>query len=302
MIKMISEYKLEFETAPFTREDTKVFFVASEFNLKMNMFIENHLDELTDLFAKEGLEFTFIPGTIGPDVYGEDVPPSLISNRISKPTKNGYAFSAYHLDVSFLQSDDAMMLQFAEVAEIYSRKRAIDYRTKSEDPEVVDLLYEMERIARALKVKGVKPELFDEMLDSLQKPGVLKVGACGEISLPDYGGLEIKLNPMERTLYLFMLRHPEGVLPDALVGYRKEILNIYRDHTVFDDNDTIENIVDSFLAENKSVLYANVSRIKKKFEKKLGDKIARNYVITRDQDGLYRITLPKEYIHWEPKQ
>ena len=194
-----------------------------------------------------------------------------------------------------------MLYQFQEVAKIYSRRNSIRYQERSEDPEVIDLLYEMERIARALKMKGVKPEVFDDMIQSLEKPGKLKVSERGEITLPDFGNVRIKLNPVEKTLYLFMLQHPEGVLPDALVGFRKDILKIYRHHTIFDDNEAIEITVDSLLAEDKNVLYSNVSRIKDKFSKKLGSKIAANYVIIRDKDGAYKISLPQEYITGEER-
>ena len=299
MLKMVSEYKLEFVTSPFSREDRKVFFIASDFNMKMNRFIEDNIEEINEIFEKEGLEFTYVPKAVKADINGDPIAPTLCSNHISKPTRNGIAFSAYHLDVSALDTDGLMLTQFRDVAKIYSRRNAISYQERSEDPEVIDLLYEMERIVRALKMKGVKPEVFDDMFESLEKPGSLKVSERGDISLPDFGNVMIKLNPMEKTLYLFMLKHPEGVLPDALVGFRKDILNIYRHHTIFDDDVTIEISVDSLLAEDKNVLYSNVSRIKDKFSKKLGTKIAANYVIVRDKDGAYRISLPQECIDWD---
>lgn len=301
MLKMVSEYKLEFETTPFSGEDSKVFFIASDFNLKMNRFIEDNLEEIRDIFENEDLEFTYVPKAIAGDINGKPIAPTLCSNHISKPTRSGIAFSAYHLDVSALDSAELMLSQFRDVANVYSRRNAINYHEKSEDPEVLDLLYEMERIARALKMKGVKPEVFDDMLRSLEKPGSLTVSDRGDILLPDFGNVEIRLNPVEKTLYLFMLQHPEGVLPDALVGFRKDILRLYRLHTIFDDNDAIEITVDSLLAEDKNVLYSNVSRIKDKFSKKLGSRIAANYVIVRDKDGAYRISLPQEYITWKER-
>lgn len=298
MLQMVGEYTLEIASAPFPREDNTVFFIASDFNMRINRFLEDNLEEIKDIFKKECLEFVYMPTTLDGDINGMPIGPSLCRGRLSRPTRNGFSFEAYHLDLSRLTDEESMLHQFKHVAEIYSRRNSIRYQEVSEDPEIVDLLYGMERIARALKMKGVKPDVFEEMMQSLEKPSTMIISGRGDISLPDFGNVKIKLNPVEKTLYIFMLKHPEGVLPDALVGFRRELLNIYRRHTIFDNEEAIEMSLDSLLSEDKTVLYSNVSRIKNKFSEKLGSRIASKYVIARDGNGAYKIAVPQHCIAW----
>ena len=301
MIKLVNQYKLEFASAPFEPENGKVYFVSTEINPAADRFVEDNLEELRDAFAWEGLEFVFVRGKIGKDVNGKDVPPSVFSYAISKETDKGIAFSAYHLNLDKAELGEAVLTQLYDVARVYSRKRVSEIRFRIvEDPETAKLLNEFERVARALRMKGVKPDVFDEVLNSLSKPGELIVDLYGRLIFPDFGNVQIKLNPIEKTLYLFLLQHPEGDEADALVGFRKELLRIYRRFTIFDDDETIENSIDNLLAEDKSALYTHISRLNRKIGDKLGERGARPYKI-QSRHGRYLIDVPFDNIRWEQR-
>lgn len=106
---------------------------------------------------------------------------------------------------------------------------------------------------------------------------------------PDEDGVQIKLTPMERTLYILFLRYPEGIIADELWRYWDELCDIYGSQTVYDDKDLIEDAVEGICDEEKVTWYTNVSRIKRKISDRLGKRAAEQYIIKRVEGSLYRI-------------
>ena len=109
----------------------------------------------------------------------------------------------------------------------------------------------------------------------------------GIILMPEENRYVI-LNPMERTLYRLFLSHPEGIAADNLLACWQELCRIYEQESCFDDKPLRENALESLCSESKKVFYANISRIKRKFETALGPRKAKHYYIARNPTGLYR--------------
>ena len=108
----------------------------------------------------------------------------------------------------------------------------------------------------------------------------------GAFLLPD-AGVEIVLNPMERTLYRLFLAHPEGISADGLPLHWQELCKLYEQESCFDDKHLRENALASLCDESKTVFYTTVSRIKRKFIIALGARKAAPYIIRRVPSGLY---------------
>lgn len=115
----------------------------------------------------------------------------------------------------------------------------------------------------------------------------------GEFHLPD-SDKQVYLNPVERTIYLFFLNHPEGIQADALPIHWQELYRLYSHESVFDDKKMMLNTIQSLCSESKIVFYSNVSRIKRKFINNLGTRKAQNLIIIRHPDGCYRIGRKKK--------
>ena len=97
----------------------------------------------------------------------------------------------------------------------------------------------------------------------------------------------IYLNPIERTLFRLYLAHPEGIPADHLLAHWRELCTLYAQESLYDDPSLREDKMESLCAESKTVFYATVSRIKRKFTDALGVRRARAYIIQRDSSGAY---------------
>ena len=116
----------------------------------------------------------------------------------------------------------------------------------------------------------------------------LIVEGQGCISFPDYKA-KAYLNPVERTLLYLFLNHPEGITSDDLVLHWKELCRIYSRESSFADSDFREDKIESLCAESKTVFYATVSRIKRKFRDVLGDQNAEPFIIKKEKGGRYKV-------------
>ena len=92
---------------------------------------------------------------------------------------------------------------------------------------------------------------------------------------------------MERTLYRLFLSHPEGIRADDLVLHWKELCQIYAKESCFDEPSLREDKLESLCAESKTVFYATVSRIKRKFVAAVGPLWASAYYI-KNEGGVYK--------------
>ena len=157
------------------------------------------------------------------------------------------------------------------------------------DEDAASIVAQIKTLLKQLKTKGATDKEIDSLLTEEDKPGRAYIDSRGMLVLPDAGGVQIKLTPMERTLYILFLRYPDGINADELWRYWDELCDIYGSQTVYDDIDLIEDAVEGICDEEKVTWYTNVSRIKKKISDKIGKRTAEQYIIRRGVDGLYRI-------------
>ena len=157
------------------------------------------------------------------------------------------------------------------------------------DEDAASIVAQIRNLLGQLRIKGITDKEIDSLLTQ-QQPGRAYIDTKGMLVLPDAGGVQIKLTPMERTLYILFLRYPDGINADELWRYWDELCKIYGSQMIYDDKDLIEDAVEGICDEEKVSWYTNVSRIKKKVSDKLGKRAAEQYIIKRGEDGLYRIS------------
>lgn len=162
--------------------------------------------------------------------------------------------------------------------------------------ETEAIVAEIKSLLAELRTKGVSESLIDELVAQQGIEGKIILDKKGCLNLPDFGNARIRLNPMERTLYILVMRYPEGVPSDELWRFYDELCDIYGKQTVYDDPELIQNAIESICDDYKTTLYTNVSRIKKKLVDKLGQRAAVPYIITRDASGKYKIGVSRELV------
>lgn len=118
-----------------------------------------------------------------------------------------------------------------------------------------------------------------------------------QIVLADYDETVINMGARERTLYIFFLKHPEGIKQADVCDYENELLQIYSlvkpgasDETA---SRTIGNLCDPF----SDALYQSLSKIKRAVKHAIQDEeISRRYYVDGERGDLYRIAVKPELI------
>ena len=141
--------------------------------------------------------------------------------------------------------------------------------------------------------------LFKSRYTIERKPSELKIsGRNKNMHFVQLGNLELKLNPLERTLYLFFLNHPEGVKLNELADeeHYNEIYTIYQALSVVLDKEQIKFSVDQLCNPLENSASEKISRINGKIKRALGEELAQNYLITGARGEAKSIDLDRKYL------
>jgi len=120
-----------------------------------------------------------------------------------------------------------------------------------------------------------------------------------KIVLPEFGNKEVHLTPLRKTLYLFFLKHPEGVRLAELPDHRKEIADIYFALTGRDDRKLIEKSVDELISPIGNSIHEKMSFVRNAFRHIMDETTAKYYYISGERGDLYKIELPREFVDFK---
>lgn len=107
--------------------------------------------------------------------------------------------------------------------------------TPSKDPElhfnedIARIVSEIDERIRYLKEKGLF-HLLSETIAPMLLPQLSRLHITDDyrIFLPDYRNMEIKMNPLSKTVYFLFLCNPWGISLNSLSYYHCELTEIYR--------------------------------------------------------------------------
>lgn len=106
------------------------------------------------------------------------------------------------------------------------------------------------------------------------------------------GDLKMNLSPLEKTILIFFLKHPEGVRLCDLVDHEEELFGIYQHVKGNAERSQISNLV-SPLENNFSF---NKSRLHRKLKNQLGPDLAQFYIITGKPGEAFGVQLEESKI------
>ncbi len=141
--------------------------------------------------------------------------------------------------------------------------------------------------------------LFTDRYRSTQRPSRLEVrGRDRRIFFTDLADAELRLTPLEKTLYLLFLKEADGLLSHELYDYRDWIRETYlavgQPRTLADMENSINQLTDR--TENSAS--EKISRIKRKIISLTGEELARHYTIEGPTGGKRRIALDRELLNY----
>lgn len=114
------------------------------------------------------------------------------------------------------------------------------------------------------------------------------VGNLKMLYLVDYGNLEIPLNPKERTIYIFFLKHPEGVRLVDLQDHKEELWELYKTISSTNNYTTLQEAFALLINPEDENINQVLSRIKRKLNTLLAGQADR-YMITGERGGKFAI-------------
>lgn len=128
--------------------------------------------------------------------------------------------------------------------------------------------------------------------------------------LADYN-LEVELSPIHKALYIFFLKHAEGVEFKHMVDYREELISIYKMMSNRVSEDILLNSVDRLVNPLDNAINEKCARIKAAFAKCMDQYQLGYYIISGSKrkvvDGMSKIwferkkniCLPRELVSFE---
>lgn len=169
---------------------------------------------------------------------------------------------------------------------------------ESFDAEMQNALKEAEEMIKGLLLKGCPTELILSWLNQNVKLSKLRITKQYKILLVDYDK-EIKMGPLPKTVFLFFLRHPEGVMFSHLQDYKQELREIYGRVCTNDDLEKMEQSISRLTDPFDNSICEKCAAVKKAFVMNVSDTVAKNYYINGSQGEKKSISLDRNLVEWE---
>lgn len=142
-------------------------------------------------------------------------------------------------------------------------------------------------------------QLYDEAGQLERKLSRLYINKGFRIFLPDYNNMEIEMTPLPKTLFLFMLKYPNGIMLKELYKHKQELLYIYGRISNRSDLDQMQNSINDMTNATSNSVNEKCSRIKEAFVSKIDERIASSYFITGERQEPKRISLDRSLVVFE---
>ena len=270
--------KIKFKELPFTPKANWVIYIENDYDEKINHFLLKNSDLICETIAQEGLEFHNLPSHIRLEAGIKSNAPSLIYN--AQQTEEGWEFYILPL------TDSGHRIA----------ADAIDFFEQGDTEEIVKKL---EEVVRKLRELGMPLKVIHSMIDGYEPLSQIVIDSDNRIFLPDYNNIEIEMGALPKALYFLFLRYPEGLVFKQLIDHEKELLNIYRELRPSTDEALLQASIQKLVDPFGNAVNENVARIRKAFVEKFDERLAKNYIISGEKGGTYKIPLNRDMVIWE---
>lgn len=125
------------------------------------------------------------------------------------------------------------------------------------------------------------------------KPSTVSITRHYQIFFPEFDNQELKLTPLPKTVFLFFLRHPEGVLFKNLPDYRNELMDIYLKLQPTGDLAKMRHSIHDLTDPCQNSINEKCSRIKGTLLKMMTPDLARYYFVQSGRGSLKFIPISR---------
>ena len=132
-----------------------------------------------------------------------------------------------------------------------------------------------------------------------EKPVRLLIKKNLDIYLDYQGRQEIKMQPLIKTVYIFFLRHPEGISFYDLMRYKNELCLIYKTISNRTNEKIIQTYINRLVNRQDNSMNEKISRIKEIFMQLLPESYAKEFMIVGERRHPKRINLDSKSVIWE---
>ena len=167
------------------------------------------------------------------------------------------------------------------------------------DDEVAIIIKEVREKVNLLREKGLTENLLRKIFQESPKLSRLVITRDYRITLPDYKNKEIKMEPINKAVYLLFLKHPEGIIFKHLPDYRKELAEIYQKIKPLGLNERAIQSIEDVTNPCLNSINEKCARIRSAFISQFDESIAKNYFVTGNRGEAKKISLPRDLVVWE---
>jgi hypothetical protein len=161
-----------------------------------------------------------------------------------------------------------------------------------------DVFNAAQKMVRQLLDKGYSQEVIWALFAPIQELSPIRITQDYRIFLTLYKK-EIVLTPLLKAVYLFFLKHPEGVYFKNLPSYHAELLQLYRKFAIRGTAEKHVSTITDLVNPLGNSMNEKCSIIKKYITNLLDDSLAKHYYISGGKGELKRIAINPEMIIWE---
>lgn len=164
------------------------------------------------------------------------------------------------------------------------------------DESISQLSEEIRERINKLKILGVEESFIKALFEPKKTLSRLLITKDYRIFLPDYGNIEIKMEPLPKAVYLLFLKYDSGIVFKELPFYHYDLRKIYVCVTKSYNLDIAENSLERVLDPTNNSINEKCSRIREAFVSQIDESIARNYYINGKRACPKRIALDRKLL------
>ena len=236
----------------------------------------------TDIHRMLGLD------VVSPILFRKVSPEQTIDNKKPEHKKRKRP-NPREQDATFSQESLFPEEDFAvdDEAVIEQRIREDDERGQFIRQVISRIMEETNTTIRELRVFLDQPLVFSHLV----------VTGSGHILLTDFDNREVKMDTLSKVIFIFYLRHPEGVAFNELWDHREEMLTIYGKISRRLNQAALEESINSLCNPvERNSINEKVSRVKSAFINAVDEDIAEMYYIKGPAGGIRKIELRRDLI------